>query len=112
MCSDMASTMNSPRIACVYCFADAGNDAVSLHSSTHWQDLHGMQVGFFDVVALPLLRAIAAITPCGRTMLDVAMNNYEYWKESVTPIESTPASTAASTPKGGNGPHAKAQEGD
>ncbi|KAK9812325.1 hypothetical protein WJX73_002529 [Symbiochloris irregularis] len=62
------------------------------------------QVGFFDVVALPLLRAIATITPCGQQMLDSATANYIFWKEAVSPAEtSTNTSTAASTPKAGAG---------
>lgn len=63
-----------------------------------------MQVGFFDVVALPLLRAIATITPCGQQMLDAATANYIFWKEAVSPAEtSTTNSTATSTPTAGAG---------
>merc|ERR1712196_223971 len=38
------------------------------------------QVGFFDFVALPLLRSLVRVVPAAQPMLDAAMANYSSWK--------------------------------
>jgi hypothetical protein len=39
------------------------------------------QVGFFDVVALPLFKAFASSFPGGGALLNSALANYKYWKK-------------------------------
>ena len=45
-----------------------------------------IQVGFFEVVALPLFQAIVAIAPCAQHMLDAANDNYCMWRDSIQPV--------------------------
>ncbi len=40
-----------------------------------------LQVGFFDFVALPLVRAFAAAFPGAQTVLDCFEANYHHWVE-------------------------------
>ena len=39
-----------------------------------------LQVGFFEIVALPLLRSYVEVIPCAQPMLDGMLSNYEYWR--------------------------------
>ncbi|KAK9825726.1 hypothetical protein WJX74_001516 [Apatococcus lobatus] len=38
------------------------------------------QVGFFEIVALPLLRSYVEVIPDAQPMLDGMLNNYEFWR--------------------------------
>ena len=38
-----------------------------------------LQVGFFEIVALPLFNGFVELIPDARPMLDGVMENYEYW---------------------------------
>lgn len=39
-----------------------------------------LQVGFFEVVALPLFRCMATVVPGARSMLDGSIKNYMMWR--------------------------------
>jgi hypothetical protein len=41
------------------------------------------QVGFFDIVALPLFQSFAQAFPDASPMLDAVKDNYAMWKEEV-----------------------------
>ncbi len=43
------------------------------------------QVGFFDFVVLPLVRAFVSRFPASRPLLTQMMSNYSYWKQSAPP---------------------------
>ncbi len=38
-----------------------------------------MQVGFLEIVALPLFKSLSALIPGTQPILDGVMANYEYW---------------------------------
>lgn len=39
----------------------------------------GLQVGFFEIVALPLFKSFVELIPSAQPMLDGVMANYDYW---------------------------------
>ena len=41
-----------------------------------------VQVGFFEIVALPLFSAYTAMIPASKPLLDAAMSNYHFWHAS------------------------------
>ena len=56
-----------------------------MSSSSESNDAHAMrQVGFLEVVALPLFRSLAAIVPGSAYMLNGAMENYYMWRSEIT----------------------------
>lgn len=38
-----------------------------------------MQVGFFEIVALPLVTTYVQMVPEAKPMLNAVMDNYNYW---------------------------------
>ena len=46
------------------------------------------QVGFFEIVALPLYQSMAAVLPGAQPMLNGAMDNYYLWRSE---MDNTPA---------------------
>lgn len=40
-----------------------------------------MQVGFFEIVALPLFKAYVEFIPAAQPMLDAIKANYQHWHE-------------------------------
>ena len=39
-----------------------------------------MQVGFFEVIVMPLFKAMADVLPAAQPMLDAATKNYYCWR--------------------------------
>ena len=46
-----------------------------------------MQVGFFEIVAIPLYTSYAHMIPGGQIFLDSAMANYRVWHEEATHLK-------------------------
>ena len=45
------------------------------------------QIGFFEIVALPLFSAYTSMIPDSKPLLDAAMSNYQFWHSSTTSLE-------------------------
>ena len=43
-----------------------------------------MQVGFFNIVGLPLFRAMVGLFPSAQPMLDGALINYSKWEKAAS----------------------------
>ncbi len=48
---------------------------------------YAVQVGFFEIVALPLFSAYTSMLPAAKPLLDAAMSNYHFWHSTAASAE-------------------------
>lgn len=60
-----------------------------------------MQVGFFEVVAMPLFRSLVAVIPGAQPLLDAASDNYFIWRGGGKPSDEGKPRASAESSKAG-----------
>ena len=70
--------VSSPKAStCAVLFSNSGHIA---HACVTPEALVCMQVGFFEVIALPLFKSLVTVTPGAQAMLNAANVNYCKWR--------------------------------
>ncbi len=70
---------------CLHCCSDvppdSGNGCAACDLAGILMALRdcSMQVGFFEIVAMPMFRSYVELIPGAQPLLDGVMANYEYW---------------------------------
>ncbi len=92
MTKDMQHVLDciAPTQYCHSCTQHVAQHATdSAHTNTHTfpAPSHHLQVGFFDIVALPLFQSFSQKFPEAEPLLAAVKENYEMWKdESPSPV--------------------------